>query len=71
MKLTLLKNGNLRIVDQLGSTTEIGPEHPDYVTLCTQYRKSARPDYSKARWLALLAIAALLVVIVLMALRRA
>jgi hypothetical protein len=57
MKLTLLSSGKLRIVDQLGSATEIGPEHPDYATLCTQYRKSVRPDYGKARLLGILAIA--------------
>jgi hypothetical protein len=57
VKLTLLNNGNLRIIDQMGATTEIGPEHPDYVTLCMQYRKSARPNYGRARWLGMLAMA--------------
>jgi hypothetical protein len=57
MRLTLLANGNLRIQDQMGATTEIGPEHPDYINLCMQYRKTARPNYSRARWFGILAIA--------------
>jgi hypothetical protein len=27
---TLLSNGRLRLQDQSGSPSEIGPEHPDY-----------------------------------------
>jgi len=57
MKVTLLTNGKLRITDPTGAVAEIGPEHPDYVSLCAQYRKSVKPDYGKIRLFAALAIA--------------
>ena len=47
MQLTLLANGRLRVTDQSGSTSEIGPEHPDYQWLRAQLQQTAKPNLSR------------------------
>jgi len=44
MRVTLLPNGKLHILDNTGFATEVCPEHPDYTSLCSQYRKSISPN---------------------------
>jgi hypothetical protein len=49
MRVTLLANGNLRLLDQTGTVAEVSPEHPDYTGLCSQYRSSITPRTAPVR----------------------
>jgi hypothetical protein len=57
MQLTLLANGRVQVHDPIGSTHDVGPEHPEYQRLVAQCFPQAKPDYSRARLFGLLLIA--------------